>query len=70
MPVKGTKKEIIQQEMHKWKHGTLHSGSSTGPVVTSRAQAIAISLSEAKKNATKGSPPFTEAEISQGYRRC
>jgi hypothetical protein len=32
--------------MHKFKHGTLHSGSKTGPKVTSRAQAIAIKLSE------------------------
>lgn len=32
--------------MHKWKTGKLHSGSKKGPVVKSRAQAIAIMLSE------------------------
>lgn len=32
--------------MHKWKHGGLHSGSSKGPLVKNRQQAIAIMLSE------------------------
>lgn len=36
------------QVMHKWKHGDLHSGSKKGPKVSSRAQAIAIMLSEKK----------------------
>ena len=36
----------VKQEMHKFKEGELHSGS-TGKVVTSRPQAIAISLKEA-----------------------
>ncbi len=44
----------VRQEMHKFKEGDLHSGSKSGPVVKSRKQAIAISLSEAgmarKKN--------------------
>lgn len=35
--------------MHEWKTGTLHSGSKTGPMVTSRKQAIAIAMSEANK---------------------
>jgi hypothetical protein len=34
------------QVMHKFKHGTLHSGSKSGPRVKSRQQAIAIMLSE------------------------
>lgn len=34
--------------MHEFKQGTLHSGSKKGPVVKSRAQAIAIGLSEQK----------------------
>ena len=38
--------------MHKFKHGQLHSGSKSGPPVKSRAQAIAIMLSEKKKAAT------------------
>lgn len=46
MPVpKG--KAGVQVEMHKFKHGQLHSGSPKGPVVTNRKQAIAISLHEA-----------------------
>ncbi len=35
--------------MHEFKEGTLHSGSSSGPVVHERDQAIAIALSEARK---------------------
>jgi len=35
--------------MHEWKHGELHSGSSKGPLVTDRKQAIAIGLSEQRK---------------------
>jgi hypothetical protein len=35
--------------MHEWKHGTLHSGSSKGPVVTNQKQAIAIGLSEQRR---------------------
>jgi hypothetical protein len=52
MPIKTphTKKErqaVVGQEMHEFKHGTLHSGSKHGPKVTNRKQAIAIGLSEA-----------------------
>lgn len=47
MPLSGTPRQQVRQEMHKYKHGTLHSGSSRGPKVRSRKQAIAISLSEA-----------------------
>jgi hypothetical protein len=46
MPVKQGP-EGVRQEMHKFKVGTLHSGSKKGPIVKSRKQAIAISLSEA-----------------------
>lgn len=46
MPVKPGRAGV-KQEMHKFKEGTLHSGSKRGPVVTSRKQAIAISLKEA-----------------------
>ena len=35
--------------MKEFKAGKLHSGSKKGPEVTSRKQAIAIALSEAKK---------------------
>ena len=36
----------FDQVMGKFKAGTLHSGSKTGPKVKSRAQAIAIMMSE------------------------
>ena len=35
--------------MHEWKHGRLHSGSKRGPRVRSQKQAIAIMLSERRK---------------------
>jgi len=40
--------------MGEFKRGKLHSGSKHGPKVTSRKQAIAISLSEARKQAKGG----------------
>lgn len=38
----------VERAMHEMKHGTLRSGRS-GKKVTSRKQAIAIGLSEARK---------------------
>ena len=50
MPVAGkSPKETMHTEMHKFKHGELHSGSKNGPIVKSRAQAIAIGLSESRQ---------------------
>ena len=46
MPVARGQKGV-RQEMHKFKEGTLHSGSKTGPIVKSRKQAVVIALSEA-----------------------
>jgi hypothetical protein len=40
------KRDKIQTVMHEFKHRKLRSGSKQGPVVRSRAQAIAIALSE------------------------
>ena len=39
----------IAKTLHEYKAGTLHSGSKKGPKVTSRAQAIAIGLSQERK---------------------
>jgi len=47
--------------MHKWKAGTLHSGSKKGPAVKNRKQAIAIMLSEKRKSAGK---PEYRAKLS------
>jgi uncharacterized protein DUF6496 len=42
-------KEKIEKTMREFKEGELHSGSKKGPLVKSRKQAMAISLSEARK---------------------
>lgn len=46
----------IKDELHKFKTKSLHSGSSKGPIVKNRKQAIAISLSEARKNGIDTGP--------------
>ena len=45
-----TKKQTakIGNVMAEYKSGKLHSGSKKGPEVTSRRQAVAIAMSEAK----------------------
>lgn len=43
----------VKKVMHEFKHGTLHSGSKSGPKVTSRRQAVAIAMSEAGKSKKK-----------------
>ena len=54
MPRKSSKKtqEVMQTVMHEFKEGELKSGKS-GKTVTSRKQAIAIGLSEARKKGAK-----------------
>ena len=49
--VKGAAK--IAKVMGEFKAGTLHSGSKSGPEVTSKKQATAIALSEARKAGAK-----------------
>lgn len=41
--------KVVRAELHKFKHGKLHSGSKKGPKVKSRKQAIAIALNVARK---------------------
>lgn len=48
-----SKKAKVEKVMGEFKRGALHSGSKTGPKVTSRSQAVAIGLSEQRK-ADKG----------------
>ena len=43
------KQQKVEKVMHEYKAGTLHSGSSQGPRVTNRKQAIAIALSEQRR---------------------
>ena len=43
----------VPKVMKEFKAGELHSGSKSGPVVTSRKQAVAIALSEARDAAKK-----------------
>ena len=43
----------VHKVMSEYKRGSLHSGSKTGPRVSSRKQAIAIALSEARKAGEK-----------------
>lgn len=50
---KAKKENIIKDEMHRFKKGKLHSGSDKGPIVENPKQAIAISLSVAKKKMKK-----------------
>ena len=40
-------KAKVKKVMHEYKEGKLHSGSKKGPMVKSKAQAVAIGLSEA-----------------------
>ena len=39
----------MEKTMREYKKGTLHSGSKKGPKVSSRKQAIAIGMSQARK---------------------
>lgn len=43
----------VKKVMHEFKEGDLHSGSKHGPLVTNPKQAIAISLSEARRSGDK-----------------
>lgn len=47
---KGKGSAKVEKVMHEYKTGSLHSGSKSGPKVTSRKQAIAIAMSEAGKS--------------------
>ena len=47
MAAKKVNKGKVEVVMREYKEGKLHSGSKKGPVVKSKKQALAISLSEA-----------------------
>jgi len=50
---KAAKKAKISKVMKEFKAGTLNSGSSKGPIVKSKKQAVAIALSSAKMSNKK-----------------
>jgi Family of unknown function (DUF6496) len=68
MPVSGTPKDKIREEMHRFKHGQLHSGSSSGPIVKNRKQAIAIAMSVAGRSnrADGGATPWYVKNEARG----
>lgn len=47
------KMKKVEKVMKEYSEGKLHSGSKKGPKVSSRKQAIAIALSEARKAGEK-----------------
>ncbi len=47
------KSNKIKKVLGEFKHGKLHSGSKSGPLVKSKPQAVAIALSEARKQGAK-----------------
>lgn len=54
----------VAKVLDEFKAGTLHSGSDEGPKVTSKKQAIAIGLSEARKAGEDVPPPKETAQRS------
>ena len=56
-------REKVREEMHEMKEGKLKSGRS-GKTVTNPKQAIAIGLSEARKEGKKV-PPATKKTVSK-----
>jgi hypothetical protein len=60
-------KQKVERAMHEKKRGTLKSGS--GKKVTSRKQAIAIGLSEARKAGGKVPAKKSAARKGSGGRR-
>ena len=59
-------RDKVEKAMHERKHGTLKSGGS-GKTVTSKKQAIAIGLSEARAEGKKV-PPAKKVSSKSTYR--
>jgi hypothetical protein len=51
-----SRKGKIAKVLREYKKGDLHSGSKKGPKVTSRKQAIAIALNQARKSGEDVAP--------------
>lgn len=50
---KSKEQRKVKKVLGEFKEGELHSGSKHGPKVTSKPQAVAIALSEARKSGAK-----------------
>jgi len=50
---KAAQKKKVAKVMKEFKAGTLNSGSSKGPIVKNKKQAVAIALSQAKMSKKK-----------------
>lgn len=57
----------VEKVMSEYKSGKLHSGSAKGPKVSSRKQALAIALSEARQ---EGQKVKRKMMTSDGYMRA
>jgi len=66
MPVQQGKAGV-HTEMKKFKEGTLHSGSKTGPLVKNRKQAVAIALKEAGMSRTPRNKPKAGGRVWKGF---
>lgn len=66
---KKAKAARMEAEMHKFKHGEMHSGSKTGPKVANRKQAIAIALHEAGESKKTGPTKAYKAADKAAHRR-
>ena len=63
-------KTHMKKRMGAFKRRQMHSRKRrTGPVVTSRAQAIRIALEEARKKGLKGAPPEKKKKKVTGMRK-
>lgn len=63
-------KAKMRKTMGEFKHGTLHGGSSTGPVVTNRKQAVAIGLNQVRRRRIKGRGIVRAATGGAMMERC
>lgn len=60
-------REKVEKAVHEYQQGELKSGS-TGKKVTSRKQAVAIGLSEARREGGKVPPEKSSRRDSRGHR--